>query len=89
MGIISTAQDVLPFVNLALIVLVLVVLAYPRMALRGKSVQPSNHPLHLLPPPVESLPEGHQWPQKFDEFDGVMERFVCRDCGQSFLRRRI
>lgn len=75
--------------NLWFTFVVVVLLTYPRIALRGKSVRPSSLPPHLAPVPVEALPEGHKWPQKFDEFDGVMERFVCRDCGQSFLRRRI
>jgi len=82
-------MEYLAVANVILTALVLVLLAYPRIALRGKSAQPGNHPTHLLPPPVEALPAGHKWPQKFDEFDGVMERFVCRDCGQSFLRRRV
>lgn len=82
-------MEYLVLANLALTLLVVVLLTYPRIALRGTSVRPSSLPVHLLPPPAESLPAGHVWPPKFDEFDGVMERFVCRDCGQSFLRRRV
>jgi hypothetical protein len=37
--------------------------------------------------PRPALPEGHNWPAFYDACDGVVERWVCRDCGESHLRK--
>jgi hypothetical protein len=75
--------------NLALTLLVLVVLAWGKLPLRRKSVRPADEQVAESSMILEALPEGHKWPPKFDEFDGVWESFVCRDCGQRFQRRRV
>ena len=82
-------MEYLVLANVILTALVLVLLAYPKIALRRKSEQGSSVPTQESGYPVEALPAGCEWPEKFDEFDGVMERFVCRAHGESFLRRRV
>lgn len=83
-------MELLLAANLLLTLLVLAVLVCPRIARRAKSERPvastTSSESGLIP---EALPAGCQWPEKFDEFDGVMERFVCRVHGDSFLRRRV
>jgi hypothetical protein len=78
--------------NLVLTSLVLVLLLVPKIRhLPGPAEALVERLATTLPVPPEALPEGHWWPQKADEFDGVMERWCCRDpkCGQTFLRRRV
>ena len=81
----------LAILALQIVILVVVLIphatvSYRHLAARRAGLRLEAGTLQRLNP--APLPEGHQWPQKADEFDGVWESWACRAHGELHARRR-
>lgn len=82
-------MEYLEWGNLALSLCLLVAVLLPTLRHRAAAGHSLAADAATTPPASPTgLPEGHEWPEKADEFDGVWERWVCREHGESHLRRR-